>query len=121
VDGAALPLLRYAFGVDDATRKGASREALLSDMVTVVLRGVARAGDVAPTRQLRAQAWACQNEILRWAFVAPSSQQVDAMFDRVAELQTELIALRSRLPLGDNEDADVRVEGAVTRERDHRG
>jgi hypothetical protein len=98
-----LPLLRYAFAVDDTTRKVSSREALLSDMVTVVLRGVARAGDAAQTRQLRAHAWACQKEILRWAFLAPSSQELDAMFDRVGELQAELTALRSCLPLGDGE------------------
>jgi hypothetical protein len=72
-------------------------------MVTVVLRGIAGAAEGAQKRQLRAQAWACQTEILRWAFVGPSSQQVDAMFDRVTELQQELIALRSLPAPGDDE------------------
>lgn len=108
--GRLLALLGYAFVVDDATRKGASREALLSDMVTVVLRGIAGADEGAQKRQLRAQAWACQTEILRWAFLAPSSQQVDAMFDRVTELQQELIAL-SRLPVGDDEVDDGDAKG----------
>jgi hypothetical protein len=91
--------------VDDCTPPSTSRETLIAEALCAVARMVDGAERTPFTRKLRTQARSFEQTVKHWGAVAPSQDQVSAMFDLVVDLHEEALvvvgALGDRRTSGD--------------------
>ena len=83
----------YVSTVDDSTPRATSRETLIAEALRAVVRMVDGVEPTPFTRRLRAQACSFERAVKHWGAVAPSPEQVSAMFDLVVELHDEVVTV----------------------------
>jgi hypothetical protein len=72
--------------VADSTQRVASSESLIVDALSAVLPVLGEAADSPRIGELRARARLYERALRHWTAVAPTSVQLDAMFDLVTDL-----------------------------------
>ena len=83
--------------VDVSTPRASSRETLIAEALSAVIRMVDSVEKTSYTRRLRAQARSLEQTVKHWTAVAPTHEQLSAMFELVVELHDETALIVSTL------------------------
>ena len=78
--------------MEDASQRGKSRETLIVDALTEVLRVLGSSKGSPHVRELLAQARFYDKAVKHWTTVPPTHAQLDAMFDLVVDLHGKVVA-----------------------------